>query len=45
MVRLAEKLTQLLAWVSGLVILLMMIHVMIDVLGKYLIQCPSAWHG
>ncbi len=40
MVRLAEKLTQLLAWVSGLVILLMMIHVMIDVLGKYLLNAP-----
>ena len=40
MVRLAEKLTQLLAWVSGLVILLMMIHVMIDVLGKYLFNAP-----
>ena len=40
MVRLAEKLTRLLAWVSGLVVLLMMFHVMIDVLGKYLFNAP-----
>ncbi|MBA1154586.1 TRAP transporter small permease [Microvirga sp. Marseille-Q2068] len=40
MVRLAERLPQMLAWVAGLVILLMMIHVMIDVLGKYLFNAP-----
>jgi len=40
MARLTERLTQLLAWVAGLVVLLMMLHVMTDVLGKYLFNAP-----
>ena len=40
MARLTERLTRLLAWVAGLVVLLMMFHVMIDVSGKYLFNAP-----
>lgn len=40
MVRIAEALTRLLAWIAGLAVLLMMFHVMIDVLGKYLFNAP-----
>jgi len=35
MIRLFERLTHLLAWVAGLTVLMMMFHVMIDVIGKY----------
>ncbi len=40
MVKLVERLTRLLAWFAGLAVLLMMFHVMIDVLGKYLFSAP-----
>lgn len=40
MVKIAETLTRLLAWVAGLAVLLMMFHVMVDVLGKYLFNAP-----
>jgi len=40
MVKLVERLTRLLAWLAGLAVLLMMFHVMIDVLGKYLFSAP-----
>lgn len=40
MVKIVETLTRLLAWVAGLAVLLMMFHVMVDVLGKYLFNAP-----
>ena len=40
MVKLSERLTHLLAWVAGATVLLMMLHVMADVIGKYLFNAP-----
>jgi TRAP-type C4-dicarboxylate transport system permease small subunit len=40
MIRLFEKLTQLLGLAAGLTVLLMMFHVMIDVVGKYAFNAP-----
>lgn len=40
MVKLAERLTHLLAWIAGSTVVLMMIHVMIDVVGKYVFHAP-----
>lgn len=40
MIRLFERLTHLLAWVAGLTVLMMMFHVMIDVIGKYVFSAP-----
>lgn len=40
MVKMTGKLTYLLGWTAGLTVLLMMIHVMIDVMGKYLFNSP-----
>lgn len=40
MVRLVQGLTHLLAWIAGLTVILMMVHVMIDVVGKYVFNAP-----
>lgn len=40
MVKIAEKLTHLLGWIAGLTVVLMMIHVMVDVIGKYVFNAP-----
>ena len=40
MVKLTEKLTHLLGWIAGATVLLMMFHVMVDVIGKYLFSAP-----
>lgn len=40
MVKLTERLTHLLGWVAGLTVVLMMLHVMIDVIGKYVFNAP-----
>ncbi|WP_199258002.1 TRAP transporter small permease subunit [Paracoccus binzhouensis] len=40
MVKLTEKLTHLLGWTAGVTVLLMMVHVMIDVIGKYAFNAP-----
>ncbi|MDR5652637.1 TRAP transporter small permease subunit [Ruixingdingia sedimenti] len=40
MVKIAEKLTFLLGWIAGLTVVLMMIHVMVDVIGKYVFNAP-----
>lgn len=40
MVKIAEKLTLLLGWIAGLTVVLMMIHVMVDVIGKYVFNAP-----
>lgn len=40
MVRVISLLTQALAWLAGLAMLLMMVHVMADVMGKYLFHAP-----
>ena len=40
MVKLTEWLTHLLAWIAGGAVLLMMVHVMADVIGKYLFNTP-----
>lgn len=40
MVKLTERLTHLLAWIAGGTVLLMMLHVMADVIGKYVFNAP-----
>lgn len=40
MVRLTERLTHLLGWTAGLSVVLMMCHVMVDVIGKYVFNAP-----
>ncbi len=40
MLKLVERLTHLLGWIAGLAVLLMMFHVMIDVIGKYMFNAP-----
>lgn len=40
MVKVTEKLTQILGWIAGLTVLLMMFHVMTDVIGKYVFNAP-----
>lgn len=40
MVKLTERLTHLLGWVAGATVLLMMFHVIIDVIGKYVFNAP-----
>lgn len=40
MVKLTERLTHLLAWLAGLSVVLMMGHVMVDVIGKYVFNAP-----
>lgn len=40
MLRLTQWLTHTLAWIAGLTVLMMMFHVMIDVIGKYVFNAP-----
>lgn len=40
MVKIAERLTHLLGWAAGATVVLMMLHVMIDVVGKYAFNAP-----
>jgi TRAP-type C4-dicarboxylate transport system permease small subunit len=40
MIKLFERLTHLLGWIAGLAVLLMMVHVIIDVVGKYFFNMP-----